>query len=128
MTEEEAAKAKQQEIMDKLAALQKDNSRMKQEKLLIAAGYDPETALKLAGYIVDGDAEAFVKAQTAWLAEQRKAIYAQTKEELLKSTPALNMGGGKDETPPDVAFAKARAKERAAQTEAANKARQIYFK
>lgn len=92
MTAEEAEKAKQQEILDRMASLEKENNRMKQEKSFLSAGYDAETAAKLAGHIVDGNTEEFVKVQTAWLEEQKKAIYAQTKEELLKATPTVNTG------------------------------------
>lgn len=92
MTTEEAEKAKQQEFLDRMAALEKENNRMKQEKAFLSAGYDGETAAKLSEYAVEGNTEELVKLHTAWLEKQKKAIYAQTKEELLKSTPTVNTG------------------------------------
>lgn len=92
MTAEEADQAKQQEILDRMASLEKENNRMKQEKAFLSAGYDGETAAKLSEYAVEGNAEELVKLHTAWLENQKKAIYTQTKEELLKATPPVNTG------------------------------------
>lgn len=104
---------RQQEILDRMASLEKENNRMKQEKSFLSAGYDAETAAKLAGHIVDGNTEEFVKVQTAWLSEQKKAIYAQTKEELLKATPTVNTGTEQVQTHPDIDLASSLAKSRA---------------
>lgn len=114
MTAEEAQQAKQQEILDRMACLEKENNRMRQEKAFLSAGYDAQTAAALAGHVVDGNTEDFVKAQAAWLAEREKAIYARTKEELLKATPPLNTGAGEAHTHPDVDLAANLAKTRAA--------------
>lgn len=99
MSAEEAEKAQQQEVLDRMALLEKENNRMKQEKAFLSAGCDGETAAKLAGHVVEGNTDEFVKVQSAWLSEQKKAIYAQTKEELLKATPPVNTGAGENNTP-----------------------------
>lgn len=114
MSAEEAAQAKQQEVLDQLSALQQENTRMRQEKTFLSAGYDAGTAAKLAEYVVEGNTEEFVKVQTAWLAEQKKTIYAQTKEELLKATPSVNTGAAPPDAHPDVDLAASLAKSRAA--------------
>lgn len=105
---------RRQEFLDRMAALEKENNRMKQERTFLSAGYDAETAAKLAGCVVDGNMEEFVKAQTAWTNELKKTIQAQTKEELLKATPTLNTGGAQAQAHPDVDLAASLAKTRAA--------------
>lgn len=104
---------KQAERDQAFADMQKELNRMRQEKTFLSAGYDAETAAKLAGYIVDGNTEEFVKTQTAWMAEQKKIIYAQTKEELLKATPTVNTGAAavQDTKSPIIAYAEQKGRE-----------------
>lgn len=94
MTEEEQLKQQQQEFMDRMAALEKENARMKQERSFLDAGYDADTAGKLAGHLSDGNMEEFVKVQAAWAGKLKTDLYSQAKEELLKSTPGIQGGGG----------------------------------
>ena len=97
MSAEEQEQAQRQEVLDQLSALQKENGRMKQEKALLAAGYDAETAAVLAGHIVEGNVDKFVQVQTNWLSKQKESIYAQVKQELLQQTPGINTGDQQSE-------------------------------
>lgn len=116
MTEDEQAQAKQQEFLDRMAALEKENARMKQERSFLAAGYDEETAGKLAGHLSDGNMEEFVKVQSAWAGKLKTDLYAQAKEELLKSTLGIQGGSGGEQQQADVEMAKKFAASRAAST------------
>lgn len=114
MTEDEQAQAKQQEFLDRMAALEKENARMKQERSFLDAGYDAETAGKLAGHLSDGNMAEFVKVQSAWAGKLKTDLYAQAKEELLKGTPGIQGGGGTPEKPADLEIAERLAEKRAA--------------
>lgn len=114
MTEDEQAQAKQQEILERMAALEKENTRMKQEKSFLAAGYPPETAGKLAGHLSEGELEEFVKVQSEWAKQLKADLYAQAKEGLLKNTPPIHAGDPSANGQPDVTLAVSLAKGRAA--------------
>lgn len=92
MTEDEAAQAKQQELLDRMAALERENVRMKQEKSFLAAGYPEETAGKLAEHLSEGKMEEFVKVQSEWAKQLKSDLYIQAKDELLKDTTLIHAG------------------------------------
>lgn len=113
LPEDEQAQIRQQEILERMAALEKENSCMKYEKSFLAAGYTPEIAQKLANCVSDGKFEDFVKEQVVWTKQLKETLYAQAKEDLLKGTPPV--GGGQSRKPGDeaVALAEQLAKSRA---------------
>lgn len=114
MTEDEQAQAKQQEFLDRMAALEKENVRMKHEKSFLAAGYPAETAGKLAEHLSEAKLEEFVKVQTEWAQKLETEMYAKAKQDLLKSTPPIHAGDQSGTPQPDVALAISLAKGRTA--------------
>lgn len=114
MTEDEAAQAKQQELLDRMAALERENVRMKQEKSFLAAGYPEETAGKLAEHLSEGKMEEFVKVQSEWAKQLKSDLYIQAKDELLKDTTLIHAGDQSGTPQPDVALAISLAKGRTA--------------
>lgn len=101
MSEDEQRAAQQQEILDQLATMQKENAQMKQEKAFLAGGYDAKTASKLAECLSNGDMNGFIQEQSRFAAEQKETAKAEAKAELMKDfTPIGGAGGKKNEEDP----------------------------
>lgn len=94
MTDDEQKAAQQQELMDKIAALEKDNLRMKQKETFMAGGYDAATASKLAECFASGDMDGFVKEQNRFAAAQKEALSASIKADLMKDFVPPGNGSG----------------------------------
>lgn len=100
LTTDEQAAAQQKEFQDQLAALQKENQQMKLKESFVGNGYDAKTAAALAEAYSSGDTAKFASLNAAYMADQKKTIAAQVKEDLLKSTPGIG-GAGSQQQPTD---------------------------
>lgn len=92
-TTEEQAAAKQQEIQDQIAALQRENGQFRYEKQFLSSGYDGKTATAMAEAMAGGDMAKFLKLQSDYNTAHETELRASIKAELLKDTPGLQGGG-----------------------------------
>lgn len=129
MTEAEQQAANFQEQQERIANLEKENTRMQREHEFLAKGYDSETAAACARHLSEGNYEEFMKVHGSWLEKERAKMQADIKKELLGKVPKINTGV-QEEPAEDTAvmFAQGRAKVRADQISQSEKTIQAYLK
>lgn len=111
MSEEEKKEAERKEAQQKtdeeLATLRRETAIAKLEKAYLAAGYSPELATASATAMADGDTDAVLKNQLAFIADTKKALESAA----LNKQPPLSIGkapSGQPQTVEDKIVADAR--------------------
>lgn len=127
-SEEEKKQAEQQDFLDKLAALETENKKMKHKEKFLSGGYPAKEASELADALIAGDMDKFVSIQAKHEADKIAALEISIKEKLLKETPDLAGGGkgGQGEKGKDEAFAEALGKQKAEAFKASQSALEYY--
>lgn len=86
----------QNDALERLAALERENRLMKLKDQFVKGGYDSETAETLALASADGDMETFVTVNNSFLHQKTEELQVSVKDELLRQSVGTGGCGGNE--------------------------------